>query len=124
MWHPAPARPRLVARLALPLLAAGVGCTSVRVRVTPEPDASGLAAVPADSVRVFDDTASVPKPYRLVAQLRVHAGPVLNRRAAVARLRERAGALGANGVVVSRGVGFGLGSSTQDGILAVRVGSP
>jgi hypothetical protein len=124
MWHSVPPRPHLAARLALGLLAAGAGCTSVRVRVTPEPGASGLAAVPADSVRVFADTANVPKPYRLVARLRVHAGPVLNSRAAVARLRERAGALGADGLVLSGGVGFGLGSSTRDGILAVRVGTP
>ena len=124
MWHSVPARPRVAACLALTLLAATAGCTSVRVRVTPEPDAAELAAVPADSVRVFADTAGVPKPYRLVARLRVRSGPVLNSRAVVARLRERAGALGANGLVVAGGTGFGLGSSTRDSILAVRVGTP
>ena len=124
MSQPLTTRLRLAARILLPLVAVSSGCTSVRLHVTPEPGVSGLAAVPTDSVRVFADTASVPKPYRVVARLRVNAGPVLNDRLVVARLRKRAGALGANGLVVQGSVGYGLGSSTRDGILAVYSGTP
>jgi hypothetical protein len=124
MWYSLAARPRVALLLTPALLAVGSACNSVRVQVTPEPGAPEMAALPADSVRVFADTAEIPKPYRPVARLRARVGPVLNSRAVIGRLRERAGALGANGIVVTGGVGFGLGSSTRDRVLAVRVGAP
>jgi hypothetical protein len=124
MWYALTARPRVALLLTPALLAGAGGCSSVRVQVTPEPGAPTMAPLPADSVRVFSDTAEVPKPYRVVARLRAQVRPILNSRAVIGQLRERAGALGANGIVVTGGVGFGLGSSTRDSVLAVRVGAP
>ena len=77
--------------------------------------------IPAAEVRIFPDLAAVPQPYAVVGFLTAEAGPILDAAGVRALLRQRAGDLGANGLVFDEG-GYGLGSVEYRCIPAVRYG--
>jgi hypothetical protein len=99
-------------RLLRPTLAAAALALTACVRVHSTPLASvPLPAVPADSVRVF--ALNAPAKYTEIAMMRVD-GFFTSDRKSVRALREKAGAMGANGVILLNPRAAVLGNSGPD----------
>jgi hypothetical protein len=79
-------------------LSALVGC--VATRATPLGAPVSRPAVPADSVVVYRTVDQVPGKYTEIAMVEADGGNLYAGNALLAALRKKAGALGANGIVL------------------------
>jgi hypothetical protein len=89
----------MVAALAIAALGA---CHRKTTVVAEAPGAMSLSPVCTDAVIIYDNDSGVPGNYREVAYIETEGNSVWNRDADLKRkMQEKAGQLGANGIIVS-----------------------
>ena len=95
-------RMRTTTLALLVLLTACITAHATRLETGP-----GRPEVQADSVRVFATQAAVPRPFEEIAIIEA-AGDAASTEALIKRMREEAGKLGANAIVLDAGSAGGI----------------